>query len=186
MTGTGAAGGVAPAGGSAAPQHLVVMGVSGCGKTVLASLLAGRLDHRFCEADDIHPPANIEKMSRGVPLTDADRRPWLEALGAWMGRQAAEGRSTVMACSALRRDYRDILRSGTSGEVAFVHLDGDPELVMHRMNAREHFMPGSLLRSQLDTLEPLGPDELGVRIRLDQTPEEELAEVLAWLPARSA
>lgn len=166
---------------AARTRHLVVMGVSGCGKTVLASLLAGRLGYRFCEADDVHPPANVEKMSQGIPLTDEDRWPWLEALATWIAEQAAAGHSTVMACSALRRSYRDVLRTGSGRDLAFVHLEGDASTILDRMNAREHFMPSSLLRSQLETLEPLQDDEVGVRIDLDQTPEAELLEVLAWL-----
>jgi gluconokinase len=164
--------------------HLVVMGVSGCGKTVLASLLAGRLGYRFCEADEFHPAANVDKMSQGIPLTDDDRWPWLEALAAWTSAQATTGHSTVMACSALKRSYRDALRSGSGQDLAFVHLVGDPATIADRMNTRAHFMPSSLLRSQLDTLEPLQPDEIGTRIDLDQSPEAELDEALAWLEPR--
>ncbi|NHA69290.1 gluconokinase [Phycicoccus sp. CMS6Z-2] len=161
------------------------MGVSGSGKTVLASLVAGKLGWRFCEADEVHPAANVEKMSRGVPLTDEDRLPWLETLAAWIREQAATGHDTVTACSALKRSYRDVLRRGAP-DLLFVHVDGDPDLIIRRMNAREHFMPGSLLRSQLDTLEPLQDDEVGVVIDLDQSVEEELAEALAWLRPRTA
>ncbi len=164
--------------------HIVVMGVSGCGKTVLASLLAGRLGYRFCEADDFHPAANVEKMSNGIPLTDDDRWPWLEALADWTAREAASGHSTVMACSALTRAYRDRLRTGGGEDLVFIHLDGDPSTIIERMNAREHFMPTSLLRSQLDTLEPLEDDEVGVRIDLGQSPESELLEALSWLEPR--
>lgn len=169
------------ANGAATLPHVVVMGTSGCGKTVLASLLAGQLGYRFCEADDFHPRSNVEKMSAGIPLTDEDRVPWLEALAAWVAEQDATGHPTVMACSALKRSYRDILRSGGGSEMAFIHLTGDPNLITDRMNRRSHFMPSSLLKSQLDTLEPLGPDERGVQIDLDQSPEEELVEALAWL-----
>ncbi len=164
--------------------HVVVMGVSGCGKTVLASLLAGRLGFRFCEADDVHPEANVAKMSRGVPLTDDDRWPWLRALGGWIAEQAATGHSTVMACSALRRSYRDVLRAESGQALVFVHLDGEAGTITDRMNAREHFMPSSLLQSQLETLEPLGDDEDGISVDLAQTPEVELMEVLAWLEPR--
>jgi gluconokinase len=164
--------------------HIVVMGVSGCGKTVLASLLAARLGYRFCEADDVHPPANVEKMSRGIPLSDEDRRPWLGALAAWVAEQADAGRCTVMACSALKRTYRDALRTGSGQDLVFIHLSGEPSTITDRMTAREHFMPDSLLSSQLDALEPLEDDEDGLRISLDQPPEVELLEALAWLEPR--
>ncbi len=164
--------------------HVVVMGVSGCGKTLLAELLASRLGFRYCEADDVHPAANVEKMSQGIPLTDEDRWPWLRSLGAWIAEQAATGHSTVMACSALRRSYRDVLRTESGRELLFVHLEGEADTITGRMNAREHFMPSSLLRSQLDTLEPLGDDEDGISIDLAQTPEAELMETLAWLRPR--
>ena len=123
-------------------------------------------------------------MSHGIPLTDQDRWPWLEALAAWMAQQAAVGHSTVMACSALKRTYRDVLRTGGGENLAFIHLEGDPSLVIQRMSAREHFMPSTLLHTQLDTLEPLEADELGVRIDLDQSPESGLSEALAWLEPR--
>lgn len=163
--------------------HVVVMGVSGSGKTVLASLLAGRLGFEFCEADTVHPQANVEKMSRGIPLTDGDREPWLGSLATWIAEQAEAGHSTVMACSALKRQYRDVLRTG-AGEVAFIHLEGDAAVIVERMNAREHFMPSALLQSQLDTLEPLEADEWGIRIGVDQTPDAEVREALAWLEPR--
>ena len=170
--------------GAPATVHVVVMGVSGCGKTLLAELLATRLGFRFCEADDVHPAASVEKMSMGTPLTDEDRRPWLRALGAWVAEQAASGHSTVMACSALRRSYRDLLRTESGQDLLFVHLEGEADTITGRMDAREHFMPSSLLRSQLETLEPLGEDENGISIDLAQTPEVELQEALAWLRPR--
>lgn len=170
----------------AAVRHVVVMGVSGCGKSALATRLADRLGYLFIEADEAHPQSNIDKMSRGAPLTDTDRWPWLEALAERMAEAGAAGRSTVMACSALKRSHRDVLREGGGENVAFVHLDGDPELVARRMDAREHFMPGSLLHSQVAALEPLEPDEVGVRISLDQPLESELEEALAWLDRRAS
>lgn len=167
-----------------AQTHLVVMGVSGCGKSVLASLLAGRLDYRLCEADDFHPAANVDTMSRGIPLTDEDREPWLRSLAAWVKQQHSAGHSSVMACSALKRQYRDLLREGSGQDLVFVHLVGDQDTILERLSSREHFMPRSLLGSQLDTLEPLQADETGVQIELDQPREAVLSEALAWLSSR--
>ncbi len=167
------------------PPHLVVMGVSGSGKTTVATRLADRLGRPFAEADDMHPPANVAKMSAGTPLTDADRRPWLATVRDWLTGQADQGRSAVVTCSALRRVYRDVLHEAAGG-VTFVHLDGDPELLAERMAARKgHFMPPSLLRSQLDTLEPLEPDEDGVRVAIDGTPDEIVAEALRRLDEKA-
>nr|WP_197683514.1 gluconokinase [Jiangella alkaliphila] len=167
------------------PPHLVVMGVSGSGKTTVATRLADRLGRPFAEADDMHPPANVAKMSAGTPLTDADRRPWLATVRDWLTGQAEQGRGAVVTCSALRRVYRDVLREAAGG-VTFVHLDGDPELLAERMAARKgHFMPSSLLRSQLDTLEPLEPDEDGVRVPIDGTPDEIVAEALRRLEEKA-
>lgn len=157
--------------------HLVVMGVSGSGKTTLAKVLAERLAWPFAEADDLHPQANIDKMAAGTPLTDEDRWPWLRAVRDWMSEQAAAGHSAVVTCSALRRVYRDVLRQADGGAL-FVHLTGDPELVRERMTHRQgHFMPPELLRSQYDTLEPLGADEQGMTVRLEATPAELVDDV---------
>jgi gluconokinase len=152
------------------PQHVVVMGVSGVGKTTVATALADRLEYEFAEADDFHPQRNIEKMSAGVPLDDEDRAPWLRALADWMRQRYHEGRSTVMACSALRRSYRDILREGAP-DAFFVHLVGDQALLLDRMDHRKHFMPSALLQSQFDTLEPLEDDENGVVLDVADPPE---------------
>jgi gluconokinase len=160
--------------GSAA-RHVVVMGVSGTGKTTVAAALADDLGWTFIEGDSLHPPANIAKMSAGVPLDDDDRRPWLEALASLQSFHHAEGMSTVLTCSALKRAYRDVLRGGVPpGSVSFVHLAAPFEVLRARMEAREHFMPASLLQSQLDTLEPLGPDEPGTVLDVS----EPLAEVV--------
>ena len=138
------------------------MGVSGTGKTTVAAELADRFGWTFVEGDSLHPPANIAKMSAGVPLDDDDRRPWLEALASLQAFHHADGISTVLTCSALKRAYRDVLRSGVPvGSVLFVHLDAPFEVLRERMEARDHFMPSSLLQSQFDTLEPLAADELG-------------------------
>jgi gluconokinase len=164
--------------------HVVVMGVSGCGKSTVARGLADRLDLRFAEADEFHPPGNVDKMAAGVPLDDADRLPWLAALAGWMREQAAAGQSTVMACSALTRAYRDVLRDGPP-RVLFVHLDGPAEVVAERLAARTgHFMPASLLASQVATLEPLGPGEEGVVLDLRQDPNALVGAAAQWLAAR--
>ncbi|HSE72671.1 MAG TPA: gluconokinase [Nocardioidaceae bacterium] len=148
-----------------APLHVVAMGVSGTGKSTVAARLAERLGLDYIEGDSHHPQANIDKMSSGVPLTDEDRRPWLETLARLVRERHEQGRSTVLTCSALRRRYRDILRSGApDGDLFFVHLDAPFEVLEERMKAREHFMPPSLLRSQIETLEPLEADERGVRV----------------------
>jgi len=152
------------------PQHVVVMGVSGVGKTTIATALASRVGYEFAEADDFHPQSNIDKMSAGVPLNDEDRAPWLRALADWMRQRYDEGRSTVMACSALRRRYRDILREGAP-DAFFVHLVGDQALLLDRMDHRKHFMPSALLQSQFDTLEPLGDDENGLVLDVAGPPE---------------
>ncbi|HKJ11144.1 MAG TPA: gluconokinase [Ornithinimicrobium sp.] len=150
-------------------QHLVVMGVSGSGKSTVGKAIAERLGWEFAEGDDFHPPENKAKMERGDPLVDEDRWPWLEKLAGWTAGRDEEGTSTVVTCSALRAVYRDILRRG--GETFFVHLVGDKDLLMERMQGREHFMPASLLDSQLDTLEPLGPDEPGMTQDVANPPE---------------
>ncbi len=152
------------------PQHVVVMGVSGVGKTTIATKLASRVGYEFAEADDFHPQGNIDKMSAGVPLNDEDRAPWLRALADWMHQRYDEGQSTVMACSALRRRYRDILREGAP-DAFFVHLVGDQALLLGRMDHRKHFMPSALLQSQFDTLEPLEDDENGVVLDVADPPE---------------
>ena len=131
---------------------VVVMGVSGCGKTAVGSLLAQRLGARFIDADDLHPPANVEKMRAGIPLDDADRAPWLRLLNARL-REAA-GEPVVLACSALKQRYRDTLAEGVPG-LRFVHLAGSRELIAARLAARQHrYMPTTLLDSQFATLEP--------------------------------
>jgi carbohydrate kinase (thermoresistant glucokinase family) len=146
-----------------APVHLVFMGVSGSGKSTIAREVQQELGWDYAEGDDFHPAANVAKMREGTPLTDADRWGWLESLAAWTAERDARGEPTIMACSALRRAYRDVLRRGGAGTF-FVHSTGDKHLILQRMNAREHFMPPTLLESQLDTLEPLQPDEDGMDV----------------------
>lgn len=151
------------------PTAVIVMGVAGCGKTTVARALAAELGWPQAEADDFHPAANVAKMAAGTPLTDADREPWLEELRDWI---TGQGQDVVVTCSALRRRYRDTLR-GADAALRFVHLHGSRELLAARMGARtDHFMPVSLLDSQLATLEPLEPDEDGIVIDIDATPEE--------------
>lgn len=138
---------------------LVVMGVSGSGKTTVGVALARRLGVPGADADDFHSPANIAKMSAGVPLDDADRLPWLREIGGWLARHRDGG--GVMSCSALRRAYRDVLRDAAPS-VRFVHLDARPDVVRDRLAGRAgHFMPASLVDSQFEALEPLQPDEPG-------------------------
>jgi gluconokinase len=152
------------------PHVVVVMGVAGTGKTTIGPLLAARLGVPYAEGDDFHPQANIAKMSAGVPLTDEDRWPWLDAIGDWAhGRSGLGG---VVSSSALKRSYRDRLRATAPG-VVFVHLTGDRSLIEDRMSQRQgHFMPTALLDSQFATLQPLEPDELGVAVDVTGSPEE--------------
>jgi gluconokinase len=146
---------------------LVVMGVSGSGKSVVGAALAQRLRVAFADADDLHPPANIAKMSAGKPLDDDDRRPWLETIGAWLADHDTTG--GVVACSALKRSYRDRLRRHAP-RVRFLHLDGSREVIARRQSSRPgHFMPHSLLDSQFATLERLAPDEQGEVLDVDRS-----------------
>jgi gluconokinase len=162
-------------------RHVVVMGVSGCGKTTVAQGIAEATGMVFAEADQFHSEANVAKMRAGQPLDDLDRWPWLESLAAWMSEQDEQGHSTVIACSALRRAYRDVLRTAPPS-VQFVHLAGPPEVVRARLAVREgHYMPASLLDSQLGTLEPLQPDESGVVLDLRCTPERLVSQAVSWL-----
>ncbi|MEC3993243.1 gluconokinase [Actinacidiphila sp. DG2A-62] len=168
---------------TAAPGALpviVVMGVSGSGKSTVGGLLAERLGAPYAEADDFHPPANIAKMSAGHPLDDADRAPWLDAIAGWIAERGERG--GVVSCSALRRRYRDRLRRADPG-LFFLHLDGPPELIASRLAARmEHFMPSGLLASQFEALEALGADEAGAVVGIEGTPQEIAARALAALP----
>lgn len=146
---------------------IVVMGVSGSGKSTVGAALAQRLRVPFADADDFHPPANIAKMTAGEALDDDDRYPWLEAIGEWLAEHCATG--GVMSCSALKRKYRDQLRRHCP-EMELLHLAGTPEIIGRRQASRPgHFMPASLMASQFDTLEPLEPDERGVDIDVDQS-----------------
>jgi len=161
-------------------RHLIIMGVSGVGKSTIALRLADDLGLEMAEGDDFHPRANVEKMSSGRPLTDEDRWPWLEALADWTAARRASGRSTVLTCSALRRAYRDVLRRPDPATF-FVHLYGDESLLGERMASRQHFMPPSLLRSQFETLEPLEPDEEGIAVDTAASVETIVEQVEAAL-----
>jgi gluconokinase len=157
------------------------MGVAGCGKTVVATALAERFGWRMIEGDQLHPPANVEKMSAGLPLTDEDRWGWLDAIGEKIAAAAGEGESAVAACSALKRAYRDRLRRYCSG-MLFVHLAIGRATAAERVGSRKgHFMPATLVDSQFAALEPPGPDETAVNMDATRPVAEivtEIAEIL--------
>lgn len=161
---------------------LVVMGVSGSGKSTVATLLAGRLDWDFVEGDDVHPAANVAKMAAGTPLTDEDRAPWLAEIARLVEDRVAAGASVVVTCSALRRRYRDVLRRD---DLVFVHLAGSHEVLAARVAARTgHFMPKALLDSQLEALEPLEEDERHLTVDVARPPIEEIDAIVATLGLR--
>lgn len=158
---------------------VVIMGVSGSGKSSLGAALTARGIARFVDGDDLHPPANIEKMSAGIPLTDSDRRPWLLLVADTL--RASRG-PIAIACSALRRQYRDLIRERARQPVFFIFLDADPQTLARRLSERrDHFLPLQLLKSQLETLEPLQDDEAGVRLSMDQSLPEVVDEAVAAL-----
>lgn len=163
------------------PFVVVVMGVSGTGKSSVAAIVAGDLGIDFIEGDSHHPDSSIEKMSEGIPLDDDDRRPWLHTLATLMREECTAGRSVVLTCSALKRSYRDVLRRGAEagpggqalGQIFFLHLHADSKVLHKRMSQRtKHFMPTSLLSSQLASLEPLEDDELGAVVDVAARLEE--------------
>lgn len=157
---------------------VVVMGVSGSGKTTVAQYMDDVLGWPIAEGDDFHPPANVAKMSAGTPLTDEDRAPWLEAVARWIGEQEAAGRDAIVTCSALKRAYREVLRHDHPS-VWFVHVSSSRDALQHRLAARsDHYMPASLLASQLETLEPLEADEPGLLISEEGSPDEVAARAL--------
>lgn len=162
-------------------HHLVFMGVAGTGKSAIGRPVAERLGYDFAEGDEFHPIENIVKMGGGTPLTDEDRWPWLRLLADWTREHVEDGRSTVITCSALKRAYRDILREGAP-HTFFVHLVAERELLARRMAEREHFMPTSLLDSQFEALEQLGPDEEGVAVDNSRPLDEVVEELVARFP----
>ncbi|GBQ97139.1 gluconokinase [Asaia lannensis] len=165
-----------------APGLFVVMGVSGCGKTTVAEGLAAHFGWPFQEGDDLHPRANVEKMHSGTPLDDADRAPWLQICHEWLRMHEATG--GVLTCSALKRKYRDTLRQGL--KVTFVYLETSELTIAERLKHRlGHFMPPSLLPSQLATLEPPGSDENVVVVDSAGTPEIVMAELIKEIEARA-
>jgi gluconokinase len=171
---------------SIAPVVLVVMGVSGSGKTTVATRLAERLGWPFAEGDDFHPPANVAKMHGGTPLTDANRLPWLQAIAAWIDARRAAGSGGIVSCSALKRAYRDIL-IGRRHDVRLVYVRGTPALIGARIAARhDHFMPASLLQSQFDTLEEPGEEEKPIIADAALTPAAMVESVLAMLTTKPA
>lgn len=162
-------------------QHVVVMGVSGSGKSTVGELLAQELGATFIDGDFLHPAANAAKMAAGTPLSDADRKPWLEAIGQKLAQ--ARNESLVIACSALKKSYRDIIRAADP-TARFVLLEGPQALLSERLaNRRGHFMPPSLLQSQLETLELLETDESGVVLDISEKPDELARKAAALLTA---
>ena len=162
------------------PRLIVLMGVCGCGKSSVGAALAERLGAPFLDGDDFHPASNVEKMSRGEPLTDADREPWLRAIGRALA-EAGDGLA-IAACSALRRRYREILTEAAGEPILFVLLDGPRALIAERMRARaEHFMPASLLDSQLATLERPEADELAVVVDIGPSVEAVVRSIASRL-----
>ena len=160
------------------PSVVVVMGVSGCGKSTIASMLAHRLNWIFEEGDWFHPPSNVEKMHGGVPLTDEDRWPWLHGIAAWIDATRRVGNHGTVACSALKRAYRDIL-VGERPDVRIVYLKGERDLIARRLASRDgHFMPSSLLDSQFATLEEPQTDEHPIVVSIVPHPRRIVAEIV--------
>ena len=163
------------------PAVLVVMGVSGSGKTTVAALLAEQLGWPFGDADSFHSPANVAKMRGGTPLTDGDRWPWLRSMAAWVDETRAAGGHGVLACSALKRAYRDIL-IGDRPDVRLVYLHGSRALIAKRQAARTgHYMPASLVGSQFDILEEPGPDENPLIVSVEPPPPQVVQHILGGL-----
>lgn len=159
------------------PPVLVVMGVSGSGKTTVAKALAQSLGWSFEEGDDLHPAANVAKMRAGHPLDDEDRKPWLEAIGRWIDAQASRDEPGVITCSALKRAYRDHIRQGRP-QVRLIFLEGPKSLIADRLAHRHgHFMPPSLLDSQFEALEAPGPDEAVIQVDIRQSVEAQVAAI---------
>jgi len=166
------------------PAAIIVMGVSGSGKSTIGALLAEALGWPFADADGFHPAANVAKMAAGTPLTDADRWPWLDAIAAHIGAARETGQPVVVACSALRRAYRERLRAG-HGDLIFLHLSGAPAVIAERQAARQgHFMPPSLMASQFATLEDPAAEADAVTVSVSASLHEVVATALEQLAAR--
>jgi gluconokinase len=164
-----------------APRALIVMGVSGSGKTTIGEKLAARIGWRFEDADTFHPASNVAKMSAGQSLTDEDRWPWLRAIADEIDRAVAAGERVVIGCSALRRVYRDVLVHGRD-DIRIVYLEGTQDVIANRLDERKgHFMPPGLLTSQFKTLEPPTPDEHAVTVSIDATAETIVDDILEQL-----
>ena len=162
-----------------APAAVVVMGVSGCGKSTIGAFLASRLRWEFKDADWFHPASNVDKMHSGIALTDEDRWPWLDAVATWIDQTRRSGGHGVIACSALKRRYRDVL-IGDRADVRLVYLKGDETLIARRIATRhEHFMPRSLLHSQFEVLEEPGLDENPITVPIEPQPHEIVARILS-------
>jgi carbohydrate kinase (thermoresistant glucokinase family) len=171
---------------SPAPAVIIVMGVSGCGKSTIGALLASRLQWEFEDADWFHPASNVDKMHSGIPLTDEDRWPWLAAVAAWIDKARRSGGHGVVACSALKRSYRDVL-IGDRADVRLVYLKGDETLIARRIATRhEHFMPRSLLHSQFEALEEPGSDEKPIVVSIEPKPPEIVAQILSAINMEKA
>jgi gluconokinase len=165
---------------------VVVMGVSGCGKTTVGELLARRLAWAFVEGDALHPAANVEKMRAGIALADEDRWPWLAAIASRIGGLRAGGTGVVVACSALKRSYRDVLR-GSRDDVRFVYLRGDRETIAARLTARSHdYMPASLLASQFAALEEPDKEEAPIVVSVEDSPEAIVEAIVTSLSPRDS
>ena len=163
-------------------RHVIIMGVAGCGKTSVGEGLSRQTRLGFIDGDALHPRQNVDKMSHGIPLTDADRWPWLEAIGRTLAQSPAP---LIIGCSALKRSYRDRIRQHADAPVSFIHLTGSRELIGRRMRERtNHFMPPALLDSQFAALEPLGTDEDAIAIDIDQPLEAIIAEAARYLEGR--
>lgn len=168
------------------PRVLIVMGVSGCGKSTVGQSLGDALGWEFRDGDAFHPASNVAKMKSGAPLTDDDRWPWLDAIARYIDAKREEDGHAIIACSALKRVYRDRLK-GERGDVVFVHLAGSKELIEERMAARKnHFMPLGLLESQFATLEPPQADEGAIIVSVAGTPDQIVGDVLARAGLRAA
>jgi gluconokinase len=168
----------------ARPHRFVIMGVSGCGKSSVGSALAARIGGIYVDGDDLHPVANVEKMSAGIPLTDADRWPWLDKIGYCL---ALADEMSLIGCSALKRAYRDRIREVVGAQVSFIHLVGTRETILKRLQARrDHFMPPALLESQFAALEPPGADERAITVDIDQPLDLVVAAIVTALEERQS